>query len=357
MTEAIEEMIGAIEGYEPALLAALDENDKRDAFDRAVDPGNPDAARALAILARADPGAENFLAIAVGQIIADISTSTEAMVTALSLAPAAGPTIFPILAAVAGAAQDPLIALAAWRSLQQVAKGEEQELQELQAIAPPRGDAVGEQAAFAISLIACRAGSFNFEPPVPGEEEFLAIERDEQPLFPIAQSAATDADIELLEQLPSGERYLVRPMRSSVSVITCGENGENQTVLCLDDDVQESSPSTLVQAPAMPGLLLHKHREGLGLSVRYLPITWPDGEGGFHLAVYEPDGLQVYYGHAGNEEVNDTEANVGAFFALNRPGVERLALNLTISASGVSFTGELLAASEIVGDRLEPEPN
>ncbi|HET7121526.1 MAG TPA: hypothetical protein VFI17_09805 [Solirubrobacterales bacterium] len=357
MTEAIDEMIGAVEGYDPALLAALDEDDKRDAFERAVDLGNPQAASALAILARADPGPEGFLAIAAGQIIASESSPAEAMVTALSFAAAAGPTIFPILVGVAGAAQDPLVALAAWRSLQQIAKGEEAEMEELQAIAPSPGDVVGNQAAFAISLIACRAGRAGFEPPVPGEDEFLAIERDEEPLYAIAQEAATEADIELLEQIPSGERYLVVPVTSSASVITCGENGENQTLLCLDSDIQEFSPETLLRGPAMPGLLLHKHREGLGLSVRYLPITWPDEEGGFHLAVYEPDGAQVYYGHARGEEVNESEANVGVFFALNQPGVERLALNLSISSSGVTLTGELLAASEIATDRLEPEAN
>ncbi|HEX6667593.1 MAG TPA: hypothetical protein VF081_13475 [Solirubrobacterales bacterium] len=351
MTAAIDQLVGLFEGFDPALLANLSEEDRLDAFARAVEPGNPQGDRALAILARTDPGPEGLLAAAVAQLLADVTDPFGAVLSAVSLAAAAGPEIVPLVLGVAAVTSDPLVGLAAWRTLQQVAKGEQ--LEALEAVAPPPGDVVGDQAAFAISLVANRAGLPGHEPTVPGEEEFLAIDREE-PVRPIVQSDLDPTESEAIARLSSGELYLVRP--NAPTLVECGENGGLQMVICPDDDVLESSPFTLLQAPAMPAVILLREREGFGHSALYLPVTWPDEEGGIHLLMFQPDGTSTHYGHAHSEDVNDSEANFTVFFALNRPGVERAALNLNVTSEAVTLTGEMVGAVEISGDRLEPEP-
>jgi len=351
MTELIDEILGTTDELDPALLATLDEADRLDAFSRAVDPNDPTRDRALGILARSDASPGGLLAGAIAQIVADPSSGSSTIVNALSLAGGIGSDAVPIVLATTANAQDPMIALAAWRTLQQTATGEQ--LAEIEAAAPPPGDVVGDQAAFALSVIAYRVGIGGFELPVPSEAEFLAVETEEE-TFSISQSEVTEEDFERLELIPSGELYLVSPTIESTSAIDCGED---HILLCLDSSVQEAIPSTLLQSPALAGVVVLLDSLGIGYSVRYLVLTWPDEEGGFHLALHHPDGTQMYYGHAEGEEITESEAPIGLFFALDRPGVERAAVTFFASSSGVTLGGDMVSATKISGDRLEPEPD
>jgi hypothetical protein len=351
VTERIDELLGAIDGVDPALIAALDEDDQRDAFARAVSVDDPNRERALAILAASDPGPAGFLASAVGQVIADLASSSSVMTTALSLAGAAeSDTIVSLVAATAANTQDPLIGLAAWRTLQQIAGIEH--FEELQAIAPQPGDVVGDQAAFALSVIAYRGGQSGFELHVPNDLEFLAVGSDEDSLLSISQSPVDDADFERVQRLAAGELYLLSPTPSATTALDCDIN---HMLLCMNPDEQDSAPGGLLQTPALAGIVVLLDSLGLDYSVRYLVLTWPDDEGGFHVALHQPDGAQAYYGHAKSEEMTDSEAPVSVFFALDRPGIARVAATFVIGSTGVTMGGDQLVSAEISGDRLVPE--
>lgn len=352
MTERIDEILAITDQLDPALFAALDEADQRDAFDRAVDPDNPHRERALAILARVDPGPGGFLAAAASQVAFDARSDRSARIAAISLAGAVGSEAAGWVQEQAVHAQDPLVGLAAWRTLQQVARSDR--LAELQQVAPPSDDVVGRQAEFALAVIAYRAGASGFELHVPDETEFRVVERDEQPLHAISQSPVTDADFERVRGLPTGELYGLAPSAAATTVLDCGND---HMLVCLDPDVQEGIPWTLKQSPLLSGLVMLLDPPGLGYSVRYLILTWPDGQGGFHVALHQPDGTQAYYGRARSESITDTEATVGSFFALARPGIERNAVSFVVSPTGVVVTGDQVAATEIAGDRLMPEPD
>ncbi|HWN72909.1 MAG TPA: hypothetical protein VNN15_03765, partial [Solirubrobacterales bacterium] len=200
------------------------------------------------------------------------------------------------------------------------------------------------------SVIAYRAGVAGNELPVPSNEELLTVGEEET--FSLSQSEVSEEDFEKLELLPSGELYLVNPTTASTSTIDCGEN---HMLLCLDSGVQESIPSLLLQGPTLAGVVAQLDSLGVGYSVRYLVMTWPDGEGGLNLALHHHDGGQAYYGYAGGEEISAEEVSINYFYALDRPGAERVALTLSASATGVSLGGDLLSAAEISGERLEPE--
>lgn len=348
MTELIDQILGS-EELDPALLLSMQEADRLDAFARAVDPNDPTRDRALGILARSDPGAGGLLPGAVAQIVADPSSGSSTIVNALSLAAGIGSDAVPIVLEAIATFQDPMVSLAGWRTLQQVASGEQ--LPIVEAEAPPAEDVVGNQAAFALSVIAYRAGIGGFELPVPDKADFLEVEEEEE-TFSVSQSEVSEEDFEKLERLPSGERYLVIPTSESTTAIDCGED---HMLLCVDPGVQGEIPSRLLQGPTLAGVVLLLDPLGLGFSPRYLVFTWPDEEGGFHLALHQPDGTQMYYGHAESEEVTESEATVGLFSALDQPGVERTAITVSADPSGVTLGGDLVSATEISGERLEPE--
>jgi hypothetical protein len=352
MTERIDEILAAVDGLDPALFDALDDDDRADALSRALDSTNPDRGRALGILARGAPGPGGMLADAVGQLLAAAVVDPFAAARASLAAPAIGPEAVPLLQ-LAAVVPDPVVALPAWRALQQVAGGDVAE--QLQAIAPPPGDVIGNQAAFALSVIAYRAGLTGLEVHVPDETEFLAVGGDETELHSIEQFNVNDSDFQLLARLSPGELYMIAPTPEATTAIDCGPD---HMLLCIDPTVQARIPGRLTELPALAGLVLLRDPDATCYGVRYLVFTWPDDEGGFHVALHQPDGTQMYYGHAKGESISDVEATVSLFFALNQPGVERAAMTFVASAaSGVLIDGDRVASTEISGERLEPTPD
>lgn len=351
MTQAIDELLNLIDGPAPSLPSSLDEADIADALARATDTGDPARERALAILARFSPGAAGVLAAAVEQILASEPTESAAAINALALSPGVGPDVVPQLLAATTGAADPVAGVVGWRALQQVATGEQ--FDEVQAGAPPADDMVGAQAQFALSVIACRAGLSGFEPSVPDVSELLALdEGGERPLASIQQSEASVEDLERVEGLTPGELYLVAPAAETLSAVDCGGV---PLLLCGDSATQGSWPGALVAAPALPAVVLLSNPESGACAVRQLAITWPDGEGGFHLSLFLPDGSRTHYGHAASADVGESEASVAALSALERPGASALSTGLAIGSGGATLTGQQLTEAEASIPSLEPE--
>jgi hypothetical protein len=320
VTERIDSILAAVDGLDPTLLDALDDADRADALNRALNPGDPDRGRALAILARSAPGSGGPLAAAVSQILAVAAADPFAAAGASLAAVAIGPEAVPLLMAVA-VVPDPVVALPAWRALQQVAGADV--VEQLQALAPPPGDVIGDQAAFALSVIAYRAGLIGLEQPVPAETEFLAVEGDEAELHSIEQFDVNEADFQRLARLSAGELYMLAPTPEATTAIDCG--GDHM-LLCMDPAVQARIPGRLTQLPALAGLVLLRDPDDVGYGVRYLVLTWPDDEGGFHVALHQPDGSQMYYGHAKGESVTARASS-------SRCGAERSKLSIELNGS------------------------
>lgn len=109
--------------------------------------------------------------------------------------------ITPALGAL-NAGADPVVAMAAWRVLQQL--GGSEALSEMESLAPGRGDDVGDAAAFALSVVGARVGSGDFAPATPDASRLLAIPADgSATTTAIEVFAAGDADFELMTRSSS----------------------------------------------------------------------------------------------------------------------------------------------------------
>ncbi|WP_406002885.1 hypothetical protein [Streptomyces sp. NBC_00829] len=348
MTDRIDQLLASKDGADPSLLAALDADDLADALGRALAADDEHRVRALGILGLIDPSPLGALAQAVGQVLAEPAPDAFTVAAALDRAAVMGRDAVP-LAQAAALSDEPVIALAAWRTLQQVALSDS--LDVLAQMAPPAGDVVGDQAAFALSVIAYRAGRTGFELTAPDDTGIVAIPADEEEVFFISSSAPTEEDFTLLSRVTAGELYMVRPEREGMLAIECGDE---RMLLCIDSDIQMGMPDTFLQGPSLAGVVTTLAPLGTDYSVRYLVLTWPDGTGGFHVMLCQPDGVQVYYGHADSDEIADGTAAFG-LFAVDRPGACPVSLTPSVTASGVTLGGDCLSMTEIVTDRLEPE--
>jgi hypothetical protein len=105
--------------------------------------------------------------------------------------------------------------------------------------------------------------------------------------------------------------------------------------------------------PTLAGVVALLDPLGIGYSVRYLILTWPDGEGGFHVALHQPDGTLAYYGHAHQELLGGDEGF--PLFTAAQPVCDAVALNVIATSSGVTLTADPVATTEIVDDRLVPD--
>ncbi|MBP0455119.1 hypothetical protein J5Y04_37225 [Kitasatospora sp. RG8] len=345
MTENIDQLLGTVDGLDPALLTSLDDADRGDLLSRALSADDPDRPRAMALLARADPSPDGPLAQAVQQAVTDADPFVAA--AGLSLAACLGNGAVPVVQGAASSA-DPVTALTAWGTLQQIARSDV--LDDLRQLAPPPGDAVGDQAAFALSVIASRAGLTGFELTPPDETAIRAIDPGAQPLSPITASAPTDDDFALLRTLTEGELYLMSPAQRASLAIDCGEH----LLLCIDPDIQDGLPDTLLQAPALAGLVAVRDQTETSYSVRHLVLTQPDGAGSIHVLLCDPGGAQAFYGP--NRAVQIADGTVTfPLFAVDGPGVGPIALTVTASTAGVSLGGDLVVLDDILTDRLDPE--
>ena len=123
---------------------------------------------------------------------------------------------------------------------------------------------------------------------------------------------------------------------------------------CLDPTIQAGIPATLLDAPALAGIIALLDPLGTGYSTRWIALTWPDGAGGINLGLYQPDGAPIYQGIAASADVSDTDATF-VLTALDAPGVAPVSVNVVASADGISFTGDQISSAIVGADRLDPD--
>ncbi|MEU5262933.1 hypothetical protein [Amycolatopsis sp. NPDC021455] len=350
LPQLIDELLAAKDGFGQERLRELDEADRAEALRRALDPADPDRIRTiglLAALAATDPDTRPPLGAAIGSVLATGDADPFDVAAAICLATPLGTDATALIQGAASAG-DPVVALAAWRTLGQVATSDV--LDELAQVAPPPGDVVGDQAAFTLSVIAYRAGLTGFELPVLDDTDIIAI-ADGAETRSITRSDTTDADFELLSNSSIGDLYLLTPAREATTTVDCGDD---HLLVCLDPDVLAAVPETLLQAPALAGVVAVLDPSGTGFSVRYLILTQPDGGDGVHVTLYQPDGRPVFTGHPDGGEIDGGRISI-PLFAVDRPGVAPISLTVEADTDGVRLAGDSVGATEIATDRLAPD--
>jgi len=323
------ELIGDLEGFDPAAVDALGPGDIAALIERALDGADPHRASALQLLALVDPAGA---LLAAGRIV-DEGTDSALLITALRAAGAAGDDAIPLLSAFA-VAPDEAVALTAWATLTQIARSPE--LPALAELARQTSGVVAEQASFALTLIANRSGATGFEVPPPAE----TLEVDFMlPLSSIGSGPVSDEDFALLTRMPRAERYLVGFEQDHVTAIDCG--GAHM-LLATDADFVGDVIDVLMPSPALAGIVASRDRLGMSYSTRYLVISTPDGAGGLQFSVHTTGGTQVFFGVA---EVTGSEATV-PLRTVPYPGAVPVQITAAISGTTISFT-EALSADQI----------
>lgn len=349
MTNRIDQLIETKDAFDRAVLAALDDTDRADALNRAVDPNDANRLRALGILAASDPSSGGTFAQAVSQILNAGQVDSFDIAAAIGSAVVLGSDATPLIQGAAGSS-DPVIAVSAWRTLQQVAPGVS--LSALEQSAPQPGTVVGDQAAFTLAVIAYRARISGHELPVPDDTHLRAIPQGAQTAS-INVTAPADDDFNLLTLCPSGELYGLAPAMGATVAIDCGED---HMLACLDPTIQATIPATLLTAPALAGIVALLDPLGTGYSTRWLALTWPDGAGGVNLGLFQPDGAQIYRGNVAGADIGNTDVSF-ALMALDPPGVAPVSLTIVASPNGLSSNGDQISSATVGTDRLDPEPD
>ena len=352
MTAMIDSLLATKDGIRRSEVNGLGPDDIADLAARAANPVDPNGLRALnslAAVALNDQAAALVLSPVVDQVLGrpDLDPLTRASVLSFATVAHVDP-LTRLLAATADPDSD--VAAAAWRALQLVARSAD--LDALQDALPPPGGAFSDLAAFTVALVAYRGGVAGFELPVLDDTHIRAIPNDEVNLFSIDQSATTADDFELIAALSTTEMYLVAAQIDATTTITCGEQ---HMLLCLDPDILPTMPGSLIQGPAMVGVIAVRDPFATGCAVRFLLLTHPDGEGGFHVGIYQAGGELMYQGHALGENVTENSATL-TLLALDQPGVRPIALDLSVGPGGVDLPGDRLSAMDVLNDPLEPTP-
>jgi hypothetical protein len=349
VTDRIDQLLETKDAFDRAVLAALDDTDRADAMGRAVDPNDANRLRALGILAASDPSSGGSFAQAVGQVLGAGQVGSFDFAAVIASAVVLGADAVPLIQPAAGST-DPVVAVSAWRALQHIAPGAA--LSALQQSAPQPGTVVGDQAAFALSVIAYRARVPGLELPVPDDTHIRAIPQNAETVA-ISTAAPTDDDFNLLTLCSSGELYGIAPAQNATLAIDCGED---HMLACLDPTIQAGLPATLLNAPALVGIVAVLDPLGTGYATRWITLTQPDGAGGVSLGLFQPDGAQIYRGTAAPSDVTNTDATF-ALMALDAPGVAPVSLNVVASTNAISFSGNQISSATIGVDRLDPDPD
>jgi hypothetical protein len=335
----IDDLIGDLAGFDPAVIDALGPDDVAALAGRALDPADPHRASALQILALVDPA--GALA-AAGQVVAE-GVSSALMATAIRAAGAAEEAAVPLVMALA-ASPDDAVALAAWVTLAQIAGSDA--LPALQLVAAQTSGVVGEQAAFTLSVIAYRAGLTGFEVPVPAATLDVDIML---PLLSVNSGPVDDDDFALLTRMPRAERYKVGLDRDHITTIDC--NGAHM-LLATDADFVGALVDVLLPSPSLAGIVLLRDEARTSYSLRYLVLTWPDDAGGLLVSLHQPSGTQVYFSRA---ELSNSTVTM-TLRTVEHPGAVPVQITTAIVGTSISFTeafsSELVAFST---PKLEPD--
>ena len=327
MTERIDALVEAKEGMDQELFA-FDGDDLDDLRARASDPSRPDCVRAIEILAPVI--AADALAAAAPLLASGDPGLAAAVLDAIVPADEQATP----LALVAAVAPDEVVSRAAWVTLQQVARSTA--LAALATAAEATVLDAQRQAAFAQSVVACRAGIAGHEISDPDPSLLLELDRDGD-VRGIETSAASDADFALLAGLSSPQRYLLTPDQSATTALTCG--GIDMLV-AVDAEVRDHVPDTLLQSPALLALVAVIDPFHRTCSVGLLVFTRPDGAGGVRVTVHDPGGELVY---AGIGSVSDGAVLLSAQ-SIAAPGAVPVVISAALTTAGLELTEALWAA-------------
>jgi hypothetical protein len=336
MTARVDDILGSVDGFDPAVLDTLDSDDLADILSRAAQPGGGSSARALELLARADPG--NALALAAQFLEAGLDPFP--LVGVIEAAGIAGPAATPLaLAAVASDASE--IALAGWLTLQRTAS--EADLEVLGELAQQAAEDVVEHAQFSTSVIAYKAGRSGFELAIG---ELLEIGPD-APTMVIETGPTSEDDFKQFFRMSDAEMYGLSLSSETMTTIDCGDA---HMLLGFNADVLFDLPGSVEQGPALVGLIAVQDALGGGFAVCDLVFTWPDEIGNLNVAVHTPRGTQEYAGTGGT--VVDDVVNLD-LRSVARPGAVPVEVSITAQSQGVEFT-QAVSSAEV--SELTPVP-
>lgn len=327
MTELVDTLVASKEGMDPALFS-FDGDDLDDLRARASDTSRADCIRAIEILAPVIP--TDALAAAAPLVAGGDPGRAAAALAAI--VPADEEAI--PLALAAAVSRDEVVARAAWLTLQQV--GRSAGLDALALAAATSVPDVQSQATFAQSVVACRAGVAGHEVPDPDAGSLLELDRAGEVSF-IEASPCSDADFARLTDLSTPQRYLLTPDQSATTLLIC--NGVDM-LLAVDAEVRDALPDTLLQAPAMLGLVGILDPFHATCSVSLLIFTRPDGAGGLRVSVHDPGG-DVLYAGVGSLSDGTVQLSVQS---VALPGAVPVAISGTLTTAGLVLTEALSAA-------------
>lgn len=332
MTDRIDTLVEAKEGVDRTQFP-LDDADLDDLRARASDPSRPDCVRAIEILAPVGPAD----AIAAAAPVLGSGDAGRAAAVLDAIVPADEAAT--LLALGAAVAPDEVVARAAWITLQQV--GRSDGLPDLATAAQATVAGAQDQAAFAQSVLACRAGITGHELPDPDPGLLLELDRNGE-VSGIEFSPTSDEGFALLDGLSSPQRYLLTPDQSATQAFTCG--GVDM-LLAVDAEVRDQVPDTLLQSPALLALVAVLDPFHTTCSVGLLVFTRPDGAGGIRVTVHDPGGALLY---AGAGSVSDGSVLLGVQ-SVAAPGAVPVAISGTLTTSGFELT-EALSAAHVAPD-------
>lgn len=321
MTERIDRLVAAKEAI-PAALLAFDLDDLDDLRARAADPGRADCVRAIEILAQVVP-VEALAPAAAVLAAGDPGRAAAALDAIVPADEAAIP-----LALAAAVAQDEVVARAAWLTLQQV--GRSAALPALATAALATVPDAQPQAAFAQSVIACRAGLTGYELADPTPDRILDLAPGEDARV-IEISPATDPDFAILSGMFTPQTYLLALTQAATKTMTCA--GVDM-LLALDSNVLLAGPSTLLQGPSLLAIVGVLDPFHVTCSVGLLVFTRPDGAGGIRVTVHDPGGTVIYAG-AGATSGDAITLEVRTVAS---PGAATVAIKGVLTSAGLEIT-------------------
>jgi hypothetical protein len=329
MTERVDSLLTAEHGFDRDLLAEIDSDDLD--YAEAIATHRTDGAeplRALELLATADRrrGTQASLGILTDSSYSDVERAGAARVAGKF---AAGEDVESLLSG-AVASEDSMIQTAALQAAMRLATGSS--ISTMQDSIASMREVSAEQASFAMSVAAYRAGVSGYELPVPQDGALLAAP-EESDRNAIEVSDVDQAALSIVAGLAPNELFGVTlDINMSRSLVCAGVS----FVLALDYNVVSELPARITSEPHLVGLLAQQDPVDDNWSVAGLLFSWPDGQGGAHLALHRTDGFQQLYGHA---ELG-AESTVGSWIAaVAAPGAVPVLANVQYRDGSFSFDG------------------
>ena len=211
-------------------------------------------------------------------------------------------------------------------------------LDELEALADDPEPAVRQQAAFSRVLAAYRIGIPGIQTPAPEPDQILELETGSEVPFAIRQASREETGAAMTAL--SGDTFGVDLSDRAGFQIECGPA---RMFLVLSEDLARLGAAGMSRRSMVAGLVARRAPADGSLSVALVVLAGPQGDGGFHVAVYRGDGRQSLYGSGtvhgdgGDFELRSVKGrgNVAAFL---RGRIQRQAVAFTEARSAARTT-------------------